>query len=80
MKISVTVRPNAKQERLEKVAESNFLVWVKEKPQEGKANQAAIEILAEHFGVAKSRVTLLKGQTSRQKVFEIDSDPDDTSE
>lgn len=72
MKIFVTVKPNAKQGRLEKVSENIFLVWVKEKPQEGKANQATIEILSEHFGIAKSKVTLLKGQTSRQKVFEIE--------
>ncbi|MBM4140160.1 MAG: DUF167 domain-containing protein [Nitrospira sp.] len=71
MKISVKVKPNAKQERLEKIDEKNFSVWVKEKPQEGKANQAVIKILSDYFGVAKSEVILLKGQTSRQKIFEV---------
>jgi len=71
MKISVNVKPNAKQERLEKIAEDNFLVWVKERPQDGKANQAATKILAEYFGVAKSQVILLRGQTSRHKIFEV---------
>jgi uncharacterized protein YggU (UPF0235/DUF167 family) len=35
MKISVKVKPNAKLEKLEKIDETNFSVWVKEKPQEG---------------------------------------------
>lgn len=71
MKISVKVKPNAKQERIEKIEENNFLVWVREKQQDGRANQAAINILAEYFAIPKSRVDLLRGHTSRQKVFEI---------
>lgn len=71
MKISVKVKPGAKQERLQKIDENNFLVWVKEKPRDGEANQAAIECLAGYFGVSKSNVVLLKGQTSRQKIFEV---------
>ena len=71
MKISVKVKPNAKLEKLEKIDETNFSVWVKEKPREGKANHAVIKILANYFGVAKSDVILLKGQTSKQKIFEV---------
>lgn len=71
MKISVKVKPNAKQEKIEKVGEKDFFVWVKEKPQKGKANQAVIRVLAEYFNVPKSEVILLKGQTSKEKVFEI---------
>lgn len=71
MKISVRVKPNAKQEKIGKVGEKDFIVCVKEKPQEGKANQAVIRVLAEYFDVSKSEVILLKGQTAREKVFEI---------
>ena len=71
MKISVRVKPNAKQEKIEQVNEDHFLIWVKEKPHEGKANKAVIKVLAEYFGMAKSEVVLLKGQTSREKIFEI---------
>lgn len=72
MEISVKVKPNAKQEQLRKVDADNYLVWVKEKPQEGRANQAVIKVLAEYFGVAKSEVILIKGQNSRQKVFAVE--------
>ena len=71
MRISVKVKPNAKQDKIEKINESHFLVWIKEKPQEGKANKAAIKVLSEYFGVPQSRVILLKGQSSREKIFEI---------
>jgi hypothetical protein len=71
MKISVRVKPNAKQDKIEKVNESYFLIWVKEKPQEGKANKAVIKVLAEYFDVPQSAVVLLKGQSSKEKIFEV---------
>ena len=40
-------------------------------PVEGAANKAAIEFLAECLGIKKSQITLVSGQTSRDKVFEI---------
>lgn len=45
-------------------------------PVEGKANAALREVLAEHFGLAKSQVALAKGSTSRVKVFTV---PDGTA-
>ncbi|MCM8762774.1 MAG: DUF167 domain-containing protein [Candidatus Omnitrophica bacterium] len=71
MRISVKVRPNAKQQRVEQIAQNSFLVWVKEKPVEGKANQAVVRILAQYFGIPQSSVNLLKGQNSKQKLFDI---------
>ena len=74
MKISVRVKPNAKQEKTEKVGERDFSVWVKEKPQEGKANKAVIKALAEYFGIPQADVALVKGQSSKEKIFEIKTD------
>ncbi len=71
MKISVNVKPNAKQVKIERLNESHFLIRVKEKPQEGKANRAVIKVLAEYFGIPQTDVALVKGQSSREKVFEI---------
>jgi hypothetical protein len=71
LKISVRVKPNAKQEKTEKIGERDFSVWVKEKPQEGKANRAVIKALAEYFGIPQADVVLLRGQTAREKCFEI---------
>jgi len=71
MKISVNAKPNAKQVKIERVNESHFLIRVKEKPQEGKANRAVIKALAEYFGIPQTDVALVQGQSSREKIFEI---------
>lgn len=41
-------------------------------PEDGRANAAVAELLAHALGVAKSRLTLIKGATSRDKVFRLD--------
>jgi uncharacterized protein (TIGR00251 family) len=70
MKIQVKVKPNSKTEELSREGDS-FVVKVKELPKEGKANQAVIKLLAEHFGVPKSQVRILSGFRSRTKVVEV---------
>ncbi|MFH0771322.1 MAG: DUF167 domain-containing protein [Candidatus Omnitrophota bacterium] len=72
MRISVKVKASTKQERVEKIDETNYFVWVREKPVEGKANQAVMELLAEYFDIAKSKIILLKGQTAKNKVFDVE--------
>ncbi len=71
MRISVKVKANTSRERIEKIDDGGFIVWIREKPVEGRANEAVAKALAEYFGIAKSNVVLIKGQTSKQKIFEI---------
>jgi uncharacterized protein (TIGR00251 family) len=40
-------------------------------PEDGRANQALVELLRELLGLKRSQVTLLSGQTSRDKRFLI---------
>ena len=70
MKIQVKVKPSSKTEELSQKGDS-FIVKVKEPPKEGKANQAVIKLLAEHFGVPQSQVRILSGFKSRNKVIDI---------
>jgi len=70
MKISVRVKPNARQEKIEKIGEV-FTVYVKEPPKENKANRAMIRLLSEYFKTPKSNITILSGLKSRQKIIEI---------
>lgn len=71
MKIFVKAKPNSKNTAVEKTGENSFTVSVKEPPVRGMANAAIAKALAEYFGVALSRVRLLSGFSSKQKVFEI---------
>lgn len=41
-------------------------------PEAGRANAAVAEQLARALGVAKTRLTLLRGAASRDKVFRLD--------
>ena len=70
MKIQVKVKPNSKTEGLSQEGDV-FTVKVKEPPKEGKANQAVIKLLAEHFGVPQSQVRMLSGFKTKNKVSEV---------
>jgi uncharacterized protein (TIGR00251 family) len=73
MKIRVKVKPNSRIEEVSREGDS-FIVKVKEPPKEGKANQAVIKLLAEHFGVSRSQVRILSGFRSRNKIIEVAED------
>ena len=71
MRIFVKVKARAKKNRLEKVDADHYRVWVKAVPEKGKANGVVAEILSEHFGVARSTISIVSGQTSSQKVIQV---------
>ena len=50
------------------IGEGVVLVKVRTKPQDGKANEAVLELLADALGVATSRLQLLRGATGRDKL------------
>jgi len=70
MKIHVKVKPNSRTEEVIPQGDS-FALKVKDLPKEGKANEAVIRLLADHFGVARSQVRILSGFKSRNKVVEV---------
>jgi len=70
MKIQVKVKPNSRTKEVSREGDS-FIVKIKEPPKEGKANQAVIKLLAEHFDVPQSQVRILSGFRSRNKVIEV---------
>ncbi len=71
MKIFVKAKPKSKEERVEKIDGTHFIVSVKEPPVQGKANAAIAKALAEYFGVSVYSVKLTSGFSSKEKVFEI---------
>jgi uncharacterized protein len=69
--IEVRVTPNASREQVTLDGE-RFLIRVTCPPEDGKANKAVTKLLAKALGVAPTRLTLLKGQTGRDKLFRVD--------
>ena len=70
MKIQVKVKANSKTEKVSQEGD-NFIVKVKEPPKEGRANQAVIKLLAEHFELPQSQVRILSGFKSKNKIIEV---------
>lgn len=71
MKVTIQVKPNARHEKVEVQADGSLKVHVNAPPQEGRANERVVELLAKHFGVAKSHIIIVHGTSGRQKVIEI---------
>jgi uncharacterized protein (TIGR00251 family) len=70
MRINVKVVPKSGIVSVEKTP-AGLRVKLTSVPEKGAANKELIDILAEHFTVPKSRVRILKGQASRNKLVEI---------
>ena len=71
MLIRVHVTPNAREARVVKVSNDYFEVRVDERAVDGRANKRLLEILAEHFKIQKSRISILKGTKTRNKLVQV---------
>jgi uncharacterized protein len=68
---SVRVTPSASRNAIT-TEDGAIRVYVTTIPEDGKATAAVIKLLAKSLGVAKSRLTLIRGTTSRDKQFRLD--------
>lgn len=69
-RIAVRVTPGARTESLE-IVEDRLCAKVRAKPQDGEANLAVAKLLAGALGIAPSRLEMVRGASSRDKVFRI---------
>jgi uncharacterized protein (TIGR00251 family) len=72
LRFAVRVQPRSSRTGVEPEGEGRFRVRVHSAPEGGKANSEVIELLAEHFGVPRTRIKILRGASSRNKIVEID--------
>lgn len=70
--ISVRVQPGASRDRVLGMRDGVLRVSVTVPPRDGKANAALLELLAETLGVAKSRLRIARGHSSRDKVVAVE--------
>ena len=69
-RLALRVTPGARSEAIE-LGEGVLQVKVRAKPDEGKANRAVLELLADALGIGVSRLDLLRGATGRDKLVRI---------
>jgi uncharacterized protein len=71
MRIYVKVIPRSSRNKVEKISEGDYKVWLTAAPVDNAANKMLIQVLAEHFGVSKSSLSILGGKSARVKIIEI---------
>ncbi|MDD2814772.1 MAG: DUF167 family protein [Thiotrichaceae bacterium] len=71
--LAVQVQPRASQMGIVGVQGDRLKIKLTAAPIEGQANADLCKFLAKLFGVAKSKVILLNGETSREKRLKIQS-------
>jgi uncharacterized protein (TIGR00251 family) len=67
VRLQIHVQPNASKNQIVGLHGGALKVKIKAVPEDGKANSELIAFLAKTLGVAKSRLELVSGQTSRAK-------------
>lgn len=71
-RIELRVQPGARERGLAGWRPDGALkVKVTEPPEDGRANQAVIELLAERLGIRRSAVTVVRGASSRSKTVDV---------
>lgn len=68
--IAVRVTPKARREDLVRNGDT-LRAWVREPPEDGRANAAVLALLASALGIPRSRLALIRGHTSREKLFRV---------
>lgn len=67
--VRVAVKPGSRfGDRIEELRDGSLIVHLRARPVEGAANAALLAALAEHWGIPKSRLAIVRGATLRRKL------------
>lgn len=67
-KLRIRVKPNSNRNKIVKMADGTFKIWLKSTPEKGKANKELARYLKKRTGVP---IKILAGKTSRNKLIEF---------
>ncbi|MDD3102137.1 MAG: DUF167 domain-containing protein [Patescibacteria group bacterium] len=71
MLIKVKVFPSSKKENILQKNKDSFEIKTKEKPEQGRATKRVITMLSMHFNLPESKIRLIRGAKTRNKIFDI---------
>ena len=71
--LKVRVQPKASRNLVDGYEEGTLRLRVTAPPTEGKANAGVIALLAKTLGVSKSKLQIIRGYGSRDKVVSVDT-------
>ncbi len=70
--LTVKLQPGASRDRVVGKIQDEWKLTLTAPPVEGRANRACIDFLARILRVPRSRVLLVRGQTSRRKLIQVE--------
>ncbi len=71
--LQVKVKPNARTRSLDPLDDGTWVAQLKSLPIEGRANEELIALVAAHFKLRKSQVSIKTGSSGRLKRVELDN-------
>ncbi|MCK4309178.1 MAG: YggU family protein [Candidatus Atribacteria bacterium] len=69
--VKVKIVPGSSKNKIVGVYNDALKITVTAPPVEGKANKKCIVYLAKYFDIAKSKIEIISGQTSKNKLIKI---------
>lgn len=69
--IEVWVKAGTSKNEVIRLSASSFKIYVTATPKDGKANKQSILLLAKFLRVDKKRISIIKGDDLKNKVFKI---------
>jgi uncharacterized protein len=70
--VTVRVQPRSRHAGIDAMRHGVLVVRVNEPAIDGRANRAACRLIAKRLGVPASKVTILRGQTQRDKLIAVE--------
>ena len=71
MIIHVKVKPKSGMRKVESFGDNRYLVYLKEPPENNKANVELIKVLSKFLGTPPGRIKIKTGFTSNNKILEV---------
>ena len=71
MKIYVQVKPASSKQEIMEFGEHRYLVYLKERAENNKANIELINLFAKFFCVPPSHIVIKAGKAGRNKILEV---------
>jgi uncharacterized protein (TIGR00251 family) len=69
--IKVKIAPGSSKNKIDGIYNNALKISITAPPVEGKANKKCIAYLAKYFDIRKSKIEIVSGQTSKNKLIKI---------
>lgn len=71
MIIKVKVKPRSGKRSVESFGDNKYLIYLKEEPENNKANIELINLLSRYFGIPISKIRIKTGLHNNEKTIEL---------